>query len=338
MNRGSLRSVGERIAIVIVIGVFAVHCNDEGEPWSTVLLRSPQWSTSYIAVLRTEAHGTSGPSGCNSVESVTEPTIPVFDVYRADSTGRIIGLVASGKPNVSVLRWSPAGDRLFVGSAEPWLGSGAFIVMIGGGVTVIDSLVTASDAVWTGDGSRVIVSGIRVGDTERRVYILNADGSGLRLLDASLPSEVNHLAWSGRGTLALLYHKDYRGYLGFADTSGAGFAVIDSIGLVYSVMAMSPDGTDLVYTSASAPNRIYRLSIGSTTRTEISQGPYVSSIAYSPDGSTIMYGVDGGVYVVGADGTNEHLVTPYAREASWSPDSRKLVFSTSDHLEVVAVR
>ena len=67
-------------------------------------------------------------------------------------------------------------------------------------------------------------------------------------------------------------------------------------------------------------------------------GSFYATIVYSPDGTRILYTNDYGLYVVDADGNNEQLISSIAHEASWGPDSRKVVYVVDNTIQTSNVQ
>jgi Tol biopolymer transport system component len=324
--------------IFAVLALLALRCGDAGGDLM-VLLKNPQWSPggSLLAVLHAEYNsGTGGGCSKNTVVPSAEPLNPIYDLYLTTIDGTLNTKVASGGNDIRTVRWSPDGSRVIMTNLGG--SNGVTIATQTGNAVVVDSLGSAADADWSPDGSHVLVAAIKLGDTERKVYEIDAQGTSVTLLQG-LPSNVGSVQWSAVNRIALLYQQDYRGYLGFANADGSGFQVIDSVGLVFSTIDWSPDGSQLIYTASAAPYRLYRLDPVTKQRTQLGPGgSFYETIGYSPDGTRILYGNAYGLYVVDTDGNNEQTVSTSAHEASWSPDSRHLVYVVDNALQTSLIQ
>ena len=241
-------------ALVVALGAFT-GCDDTGNGSTSVVFVSPRWSpnNSYIAVFSGKADG-----GTISGS---------MDLDLADLSGRILRRVGSGFASVSSVEWSPSGSGLEVAQST----GNPVIVDTAGGKVSIGGLEGGTAADWSPDGTEIIFAGQGVGDSEAKLYVVNARSGFVSLLNDSLPGGVFAVYWSSAGSIAVLYHRNYRGYLALLSRSGTDFRILDSVGLVFSSISWSPDGRGLLYTASAAPYRIYELDIASNLRREVTQ-------------------------------------------------------------------
>lgn len=215
------------------------------------------------------------------------------------------------------------------------------------------------------DGSKVVFSRILhqyTPDEQSRIFLVNADGTGLRQLDATscvkpkcLGDLADGLAWSPDGKLIAFFRL-------FGDASGnvtgTGLCVMNADGSgVRQVIhhkaasdtgdgqaAWSPDGTHLVFTREhpQGTTTIFTAKVDGTDVHQVTPaGMSVNDPAWSPDGTLIAFqspadpaeGVQQGIYTIRPDGTDLRNLTGYdvsiggSNHASWSPDGSQIVFS-----------
>ena len=181
------------------------------------------------------------------------------------------------------------------------------------------------------------------------LYLINADGSGLRQLTSG-PTEDTEAAWSPDGRRIAFTRYDHNRawwgsagiYLINADGTGLVRLSLDADSIYDAHPTWSADGTRLAFSSrrdvnpGSVPTRteIWTMRMDGTDLVRLT---FLNSItvepAWSPDGSRIAYVApnpeagDGSIYVMQADGTNPRAVLTGGdlRAPAWSPDGRRIL-------------
>ena len=157
---------------------------------------------------------------------------------------------------------------------------------------------------WSPVGSKLVFTEFRA-DSPSRLWLMNADGSNKHLLFAEDPAyDDNQGNWSPDGSRVIF------GRCNFANQECS----------IYTVKTDGHGLTQITQPSHNAKSQNFDL-----------------LPEYSPDGKTISFssfnrgGVQSGVYLAGPRGTNIHLITPTALEATdpdLAPDGSKLAFWT----------
>jgi Tol biopolymer transport system component len=212
-------------------------------------------------------------------------------IIRSDGTG----LRRIFRGNASNLDWSPDGRSL------AFDGAGGISVLYRGvrrAVRVLSGRRFSRPS-WAPDGRRLAVV-MELGDLSTGIYVVNADGTGLRRLVAP------HLAKSNP-------HWD------FVDASE-------------TEPSWSPDGREIAFQAGDGRLVAVKLADGRVRQIVKTRA---FEPAWSPDGKLIAFQSEDGLWVADADGsgTLRHVasegIAAAGGDPSWSPDSRRLVFEVS---------
>jgi Tol biopolymer transport system component len=152
---------------------------------------------------------------------------------------------------------------------------------------------------WSPDGTRIAFE--RDAGVSQEIFIMNADGSGLRQITFDeFPGDVDP-AWSPDGTRIAVERFDV------------------------------PAGRDGIYVfDADGSNPVQ------VTQSD-SRGENIEP-QWSPDGTKLIFGIASdtrghALFTVDLDGSGEHRITPWSLDAvhaDWSPDGRLIVFEAPD--------
>ena len=209
---------------------------------------------------------------------------------------------------------------------------GLYVGTIGGTATRIPGTkATDGDPVFSPDGTMIAFDRREAGaapdsygDVPRDIYVMKADGTGLRQLTRN-PSDDGWARWSPSG-LSLSFFSDRR--------EGGAYVVNVATGAAREVASRGyipdwlPNGR-LLY-SDDLDRLVTVTSYGLQQQLLPHQPGDVGDVAVSPDGRSIAYGQDQGsaLMIVDADGSHPRVLDARgpADDAAWSPDGTWIVY------------
>ena len=233
-----------------------------------------------------------------------------FISHRDSFLGDLLVMNADGSDQTTIAKgaygpaWSPAGDRIAFTDRTEYAVPEIHVVNVdGSGRTPLTETPSSAGKnahntapYWSPDGSRIAYISFAGGDGGRRLFVMNADGSG----QTQLADEATVTDGSQESTLRL---------------------------------AWSPDGSRIAYSAPSysspgvAIRYLYDLYVvdadGSSPPTLLAEGAH--SGVWSPDGSRIAFllgALNGNdLYVMDADGSNRTRLTElgYLDGPAWQP-------------------
>jgi TolB protein len=193
--------------------------------------------------------------------------------------------------------------------------------------------------VWSADGRRIAFVSRRDG---KALYVMNADGSGLRIV--ARVEALTTPAWSPDGR-EIVYGRNGV-YVMNADGSGQ-----RQLARRGSAPAWSPDGRRIAFVITGKLYVVNADGSGHRTLTRLGRGGSGASLAWSPDGRKLLLvvksisapgcGYCSRLWVLNADGSGLRDLTRNlggsrgfgawpASDAVWSPDGRKIAFVRSN--------
>jgi Tol biopolymer transport system component len=332
--------------ILSLAAAFMLRCNDNGTTKHYKFIGAAEWSPSVgnlLVITKDEYDQTeSSGAGCGGDVVITEPRASQFQLFLADTSGAVRRQITNVPPMPAdtKIKFSPRGDKILFWESNVVL----HIADTSGGLSASDSIGYTADADWSPDGARIVVSGTIPTSAVPRLSIINADGTGFRLLNRSL--KTGSVAWSSQNVIAFVYQVSPVAYLATINPDGSNLRTLDSAVVLYNTR-WSPDGRMLLYVQAdSVSSTVYTLTIATGHKDPVIQfqdNTAILSVRYSPDGTMISYYTsltsnEFDLYVINTDGSNGRAVSTMSTDGSWSPDSRSLAYVYYNAVYTKAVR
>jgi Tol biopolymer transport system component len=196
---------------------------------------------------------------------------------------------------------------------------------------------------WSPDGTKIAV-GLAVGNRYSGyasvIYIVNADGSGKRLLADDPNRSEGAPAWSPDGSMLAYVTGDTTGEIWVIDSDGRNKRRLTE----GADPTWSPDGRRLAFVKPNAQGvrgELFVFDLDGSRATRITTGPDRAP-DWSPDGELIAFERNllqnglGSIFTVRPDGSGERRLTePYDQSPAWSPDGRKIAFGRRGRIWVM---
>jgi Tol biopolymer transport system component len=237
--------------------------------------------------------------------------------------------------------WSPDGDRIaFVRNPYglPGRPSELWVVNADGSQArnLTPSITNAARPEWSPDGSHLAFTGYDRQRQRSQLYVVRADGSGLRRLVAGAQPAVPR--WSPDGTKILFQNRIRPSVWALFVVDVETARVRRLVGRIdYGGISWSPDGRRIAFLLG---RRLHVAHADGTGRTRISRLPVLGLHAWAPDGSRVAFQSHGSaqraeIYSANVRGTGLRQLTRGVergaadRDPAWSPDGSKLAFSSN---------
>jgi len=187
--------------------------------------------------------------------------------------------------------------------------------------------------VWSPDGSRIAFLSSR-GGNRANIYVMNADGSGLRRLTTDSVFAAYPYSWSPDGSRLAFAAGQYTGHIFVVTADGSGLIRLTNDSVADGSPAWSLDGTNIAFVRADGSgSRIYVMNAdGSAVIPLTNAGASDYDPHWSVQASKLAFTrywpsdtSSSGVHVMNADGLGLHRISP-GHSPRWSPNGTRILF------------
>jgi TolB protein len=170
----------------------------------------------------------------------------------------------------------------------------------------------------------------------RDIYVMNADGSGVRQLTSNLNPSFYYAEfpdWSADGK-QIAFDVNSRTLYAVNDNGGGLTALTNDASIVHEFPSWAPDRKKVAFSSnLNGFLDVYTMNADGSSPQQLTYGDADIYPAWSPDGTKIAFqrGVFGNIYVMNPDGSEQKQVTDTFTDElpTWSPDGTKIAFDSS---------
>jgi Tol biopolymer transport system component len=202
--------------------------------------------------------------------------------------------------------------------------------------------------IWSPDGRRIAFVSDRDVRCRGEIYVMNADGRGLRRLTHNRLADALPM-WSPNGTrIAFLRFSVPPACGGWASDPGPTVWVMKADGSGQRRLARGwpsawlADGRKIAFTGPDEQPGMYVINADGSGQRRLNTVSFPGrldggSAAWSPDGRKILFtryergsrGKRSDIYVINADGSGQRKLTERGHDARWSPDGKMISFVSS---------
>ena len=243
-------------------------------------------------------------------------------VYAMHPDGSDVRLLWRGNAGPTDVAWSPDGSKLAVST---W-GRSIWVVNADGTAPVRVARVDASSLSWSADGRRIAFTrSFRADDSD--IWLMNADGSGMRRLKRTPELFEREVDWSPVGGRIVFSSGGYVPFIYVMRADGSGLRKLPPPPTLggwpdSTKPDWSPDGRRIVFASVAGSDsmEIWAMNASGLQWVQLTKNRFFDDApVWSPDGRRIAFVRRfAGIYVMNADGSGQKRLTGGASPA-WQP-------------------
>ena len=175
---------------------------------------------------------------------------------------------------------------------------------------------------WSPDGRKIAFASTRDGG-ENDIYVMNADGSGVERITTDNSS--GSPSWSPDGRrIAFTSRRDGPWEVYVMNADGSNVARVTNNSISEGKPSWSRDGRRLTF-DAYPQGQVYTVNVDGSNFQSIAWG---WNPAFSPTNNSLIAFGSGGIRTMNADGSNITRLTSHGGGAAWSPDGRRISFTS----------
>lgn len=198
------------------------------------------------------------------------------------------------------------------------------------------------DPAWSPDGAQIAFASNREEGTGFQVYVMNADGSGQKMLGPVQPGDNNHPTWSPDGNQIAFQSKrdtnsnpqDDNLDIYVMNSDGSNIRALTIHGADDSEPSWSPDGRKIAFLSErSGQDEVYLMDTEGANLEQLTELPVLKSgLSWSSDGQDVIFEGSGDLYIVDVETKEVTRLTSTANfnEATpaWAQNDSSVIFSS----------
>ena len=175
------------------------------------------------------------------------------------------------------------------------------------------------------------------------LWLVNENGTGTRQV-STIGHNLDSFSWSRDGSLLAMSYQEFAP--GFVEVFNVNQNVRAQFYRPYFDVEISPDNRKVVFRRFSIfeTYEIWTMNIDGTEEQLLTKhGSFPFQPHWSPDGRRVAFLIVTGspvpseddLWIINADGSDEHEVVRLARNVSWSPDGKYLLYDNGDRVWIV---
>lgn len=259
-----------------------------------------------------------------------------YGVFVANADGSALTRLTSSEFDESPV-WSPDGKTIALGRMEESGSYDFYVAVVKPDGSKLRRLGTAegTSPAWSPDGRTIAFSG--TGRTPAPVYLVNADGTGTRVVIANA-DRTGGFTWSPDGKRIAFSDGGQPARIKIVDVAGGAMTTLGTSSFERATnLVWSPDGKQIAFQADGL--RVITVASGAVTKLADVDDDLAIPAAWSPDSTRIAFVREGkelensALFTIGRDGRGERSLRTVGHSSdgalSWAADGSFIVYSST---------